>query len=68
MAQGDSESPVVTQLVPLMSWSRGLLQVQNYIQKKNVLKYTITAAAVFGFPQNVTLDTQQNGWNTAGSH
>ena len=27
----------------------------------------ITAAAGFALQQNATLDTQQNGWNTAGS-
>ena len=32
-------------------------------EKKN----TMVAAAVFALQRSVTLDTQQNGWNTAGS-
>ena len=51
-----------------MSWNRGLIQVQNIRLKNNcILKCTITAAALFALPLSATLDTQQNGWNTAGS-
>ena len=53
-----------------MPWNRGLHQVQIIrFKKKCIWMSTITAAAVFALstlnPQGPTLDTQQNGWNTA---
>ena len=60
---------LIANLKSQMSWKSWLLQVQNIrFEKQNCIwLYTITAAAVFALQLSAVLDTQQNGWNTAGS-